>query len=77
MHNMHILAGTELKANETKKYIFNIFCLFYQSKGQLISEEILVSSNLPKSKPFFVRISALASKMGQIKKIKGLYYIKW
>ena len=24
-----------------------------------------------------VRISALASKIGQIKKIKALYYIKW
>ena len=38
------------------------------SKGQLISEENLVSSNLPKSESIFLRISALASKMGQIKK---------
>ena len=35
------------------------------AKGQIISEKIIV------------RISALAFKMGQIKKIKTLYYIKW
>ena len=28
----------------------------------------MAASNLPKSEPFFVRISALASKMGQIEK---------
>ena len=30
-----------------------------------------------KSNEIIVRMSALASKMGQIKKIKALYYIKW
>ena len=32
-----------------------------------------MSSNLPKSEPSFVRISALASKIDQINKIKALY----
>ena len=39
-------------------------------------KEILVSSNLPKSKPNFWRISALASKMGQIKKWHIIMLIK-
>ena len=44
-----------------------------------IQKENLVSSNLPqKTNKYFLRISDLASKMGQIKKkIKALYYIKY
>ena len=34
-------------------------------------KEILVSSNLPKSEHNFDKIFALASKIGQIKKLKG------
>ena len=36
--------------------------------------EILVSSNLPKSEPVFVRISALASKMDQINKVRFTFW---
>ena len=44
-----------------------------QTKGQLISKgNFLVSPNLPKKQRIILRISALASKMGQIKKIKAL-----
>ena len=39
-------------------------------KGQLISEQICGVLNFPK----IVRISALASKMGQIRKIKSHYH---
>ena len=35
------------------------------AKGQLISEGNFGVSNLPKNEPNFVRISALASKMGK------------
>ena len=38
-------------------------------KGQLISEGNCGVFKSPKSEPFFVRISALASKMGQNNKI--------
>ena len=41
------------------------------TKGQ---KGILVSSNLPKNEPNFWRISALASKMGQIKKKNAHHY---
>ena len=46
-------------------------------KGQIISEQNCVSQIFQKSNEINVRISALASKMGQIKEIKALYYIKW
>ena len=46
-------------------------------KGQLISEQIYAVLNFPKMQRNITRISALASKMGQIKKIKAFYYIKW
>ena len=48
-----------------------------ESKGQLISEQIYAILNFPKIQRNIARISALASKMGQIKKVKALYYIKW
>ena len=38
-----------------------------QKKGQLISEQILGVLNFPKMQQSIVRISAPASKMGQIK----------
>ena len=47
-----------------------------QSKGQLISEQIYAVLNFPKMQRNIARISALAYKMGQIKKIKAISYIK-
>ena len=40
-------------------------------KDQLISEQIYAVLNFPKLQRNIARISALASKMGQIKKSKG------
>ena len=42
-------------------------------KGQLISEQIYAVLNFPKMQRNIARISALASKMGQIKKVKAHY----
>ena len=42
-----------------------------QKKGQLISEQIWGVLNFPKMQQSIVRISAPASKMGQIKKVKA------
>ena len=44
-------------------------------KGQLISEGNLCAFKSSKKLTFFVRISALASKMDRINKIKALYLI--
>ena len=41
------------------------------TKGQLISEQIHAALNFPKMQRNIARISALDSKMGQIKKNKG------
>ena len=46
------------------------------SKGQIISEQKCDVFIFPKFNEIIARISALASKMGQIKKMKSLYYIK-
>ena len=43
-------------------------------KGQLISEQICGVLNFPKCNKIIARISALASKMGQIKKVKAHYH---
>ena len=43
-------------------------------KGQLISEQIYGVLNFPKMQRINARISALASKMGQIKKVKTHYH---
>ena len=43
-------------------------------KGQLISEQIYAALNFPKKQRNIVRISALASNMGQIKKLKAHYH---
>ena len=43
-------------------------------KGQLISEQIYGVLNFPKMQRNIARISALASKMGQIKKVKAHYH---
>ena len=43
------------------------------AKGQIISEQNCGVLNFPKSNKIIVRISALASKMGQIKKSTLLY----
>ena len=42
-------------------------------KGQLISEQIYAVLNFPKMQRNFARISALASEMGQTKKVKTHY----
>ena len=44
------------------------------SKGQLISEQIYAVLNFPKMQQHIARISALASKMGQIKKVQAHYH---
>ena len=44
------------------------------AKGQLISEQIYAVLNFPKMQRNIARISALASKMGQIKKVKAHYH---
>ena len=41
------------------------------TKGQLIWEQIYVVLNFPKMQQNIARISALASKIGQIKKVKA------
>ena len=46
-------------------------------KGQIISEQKCDVLNFPKIHQNIARISALASKMGQIKKIMSFGYIKW
>ena len=46
----------------------------FNSKGQLISEQIYAVLNFPKMQRNIARISALASKMGQIKKVKAHYH---
>mgnify|MGYP006888878399 CR=1 FL=1 len=43
-------------------------------KGQLISEQICGVLNFPKMQRNIARISALVSKMGQIKKEKAHYH---
>ena len=43
------------------------------TKGQLISEQIYAVLNLPQMQRNIARISALASKMGQIEKVKQHY----
>ena len=45
-------------------------------KGQLISEQIYAVLNFPKMQRNIARISALASRMGQIKKLKAQYHPK-
>ena len=47
------------------------------TKGQIILEQKCGVLNFPKMQRNIARISALASKMGQIKKIKAFYYTKW
>ena len=46
-------------------------------KGHLISEQNCGALNFPKMQRNISRISVLASKMGQIKKIESFDYIKW
>ena len=44
------------------------------SKGQIISEQNCGVLNFPKMQRNIARISALATKMGQIRKIKAYYH---
>ena len=46
----------------------------FASKGQLISEQIDAVLNFPKMQRNIARITALASKMGQIKEVKAHYH---
>ena len=62
---------------EKVKKMTNIFRALLL-KGQIISEKkIVVPKNFPKKQRNIAKIFGLASKMGQIKKIKALNYIKW
>ena len=45
------------------------------AKGQLISEQIFAVLNFSKMQQNIAKISALACKMGQIKKMKGNFFI--
>ena len=47
------------------------FAIISVCKGQIISKQIYGVLNFPKMQEIIARISALASKMGQIKKNKG------
>ena len=49
----------------------------FQAKGQLISKQIYAVLNFPKMQRNIARISALASKMGQIKKVNAHYHPNW
>jgi hypothetical protein len=44
------------------------------TKGQIISEQNWGVSNFPKMQRNIARISALVTKMGQLRKIKAHYY---
>jgi hypothetical protein len=46
------------------------------TKGQIISELNCSVLNFPKNNEIIVRISALSTKMGQIRKIKAHYHKK-
>ena len=48
-----------------------------RSKGQIISEQICGVLDFPNVQQNNARISALASKTGQIAKIKALYYTRY
>jgi hypothetical protein len=56
------------------KFRWNYKKALASSKGQLISKRNFCV--FKKANEFFLKISALASKMGQIKKIKSLYHIR-
>ena len=51
--------------------------IFPDSKGQIISEQNCGVLNFQKEQRNIARISALDSKICQIKKIKSFDYIKW
>ena len=48
----------------------------FLTKGQIISEQICGVLDVPKMQQNIARISAIASKMGQTKKIKAIFYTK-
>ena len=47
------------------------------TKGQLTSEQIDAVINFPKMQQNIARISALASKTGQIKKNNAIFHTNW
>ena len=66
-----------LRIKERKTVIFNFSC---HAKGQIISEQNYGVLNFPKKQRNYCKDFCLASQisqMGQIRKIKALYYIKW
>jgi len=54
-----------------------LLCIVPNSKGQIISIQKCGVIQFPKCKEIIARISALAFKMGQIKKVKAFYHIEW
>ena len=56
-----------------RRDLLNLYVLV-SIKGQLISEQIYAVLNFPKMQRNIARISALASKMVQIKKVKAHYH---
>ena len=53
--------------------VINYYFLLWAPKGQLIPESNFSVFKSPIKRTFFLQISALASKMGQIKKDNLLY----
>ena len=51
--------------------------LLYFDKGQLFLEAIFYGFPFSKELTIFLQISAQAPKMGQIRKIQELYYIRY
>jgi hypothetical protein len=51
-------------------------CIKIYTKGQLTSEWFFGVFKSPKKWTFFWQIFALASEMGQIKKLQAIYYIQ-
>ena len=56
---------------------FEFLQIFEFTKGQLITEQIEAVLNFPKMKRNIARISALSSKMCQIKKVKEHYHTNY
>ena len=62
-----------LESYTMRRDLLNLYVLV-SIKGQLISEQIYAVLNFQKMQRNIARISALASKMGQIKKVKAHYH---
>ena len=72
---MHVLTLETQYIDAKKVYYISWKWKCYQFfKGQLISEQIYAVLNFPKIQRNIARISALASKIGQIKNVKAHYH---